>query len=157
MSALWGLGLFAAVALVLGALFWLFRPEYTHAAPIPATGGEATLIVEGGKEFDGIVTMLTTLTTGIFVLVALVARNPLRPTVRASTGQAVLLGIFAICAGGSFYSALHAKYALAEGLLAKSLDLGMIGSQIGMQAWFVAFSGAAAIALIIDALFTVNE
>jgi hypothetical protein len=58
------------------ALFWLFRPEYRHASPIPATGGEATLVVEGGKEFDGIVTMLTTLTTGLFVLVALAARNP---------------------------------------------------------------------------------
>ena len=111
-------------------------------------------MVEGGKELSSIVALLTTLTTGMFVLVALVARSPLRPTARASIGQLVLLGIFGVCASGSFYAALHAKYAVAEGLLAKSLDLPRIEGEIGIQAWFVAFSGAAAIALITDALLT---
>jgi hypothetical protein len=150
------LSIFVVTALALCVVFWLFRPEYRHAAPIQATGSEATLVVEGAKEFSSTVAMLTTLTTGLFVLVALVVRNPLRPSVAVSIGQMLLLGIFGVCATGSFYAALQAKYAIADGILAKSLDLALIGQQLGIQAWFVAFAGAGAVSLVVDALMTVK-
>jgi hypothetical protein len=157
LSALRALLLFGGALLVLSILFWLFQPTFRHAAPIAATGGETTLVVEGGKEFSSIVAMLTTLTTGLFVLVALVAPAPLRAGKPASAGQFFLLSVFGLCTSGSFYAAMHAKYAIADGLLAKSLDLTLVGNEIGLQAWFVAFSGAAAIALIIEGLIAAQK
>ena len=153
MSAFKALSVFVGTTLAMSAVFWLLRPEYRHAAPIPASDGEVTfLVVEGAKEFSSTVAMLTTLTTGLFVLVAIVARDPLRPSVRVSVGQMLLFSIFGLCATGSFYAALHAKYAIAEGILAKSLDLPMIGRELGIQGWFVALAGAAAVSLVVDAL-----
>jgi hypothetical protein len=150
-----GLLIFGIAMAAMCLLIWLFQPVY-RMPPIAATGGEITLIVEGGKELDGIIAMLTTLTTGLFVLVALVARSPVRPSVRASPSQMVVLAIFGLSAVGSFYSGFHAKYMVAEGLLGRSINLPLIQSQIGMQAWFTAFAGAAAIALIAEALLTVK-
>jgi hypothetical protein len=156
-SAIRGLLYFIGALAVLRLVFWALEPDYRNMAPIGAIGTEATLLVEGGKEFDSVVAMLTALTTGLFVLVALVARNPLRPTNRPTIGQMILLAIFAASASGSYYAGVHAKYLIADGLLAKSINLPALGQQIGLQGWLVGFSSAAAVALILDALLTVKK
>lgn len=148
---------FALAAGGLIALFWLSQPTYHLTAPIPAAGGDVQLVVEGGKEFSSIVSMLTTLTTGLFVIIALVVRSPMRPNVRCPPGQAMLLTLFIIGASGAFFLAMHAKYSIAEGMLARSIDLEVVGGCIGAQAWFTAFAAAAAIALISETLMTFRK
>jgi hypothetical protein len=111
-------------------------------------------VIEAGKAYADIVSMLTTLCTGLFVLVALVARRSLLPTTKAAFTDACLIGIFALCATASFYMAIQARFAIAEGILLHHLDSSAIERMIGLEAWLTLFAGLCAGSMIGEALMT---
>jgi hypothetical protein len=111
-------------------------------------------VIEAGKAYADIVSMLTTLGTGLFVLVALVARRSLLPSIRVAAADAFVLALFAVSMILSFYMALQARYAIAEGVLFHQLNTIIIIHVIGLEAWFTLSGGLCAGALVAEALLT---
>jgi hypothetical protein len=141
-------------AAVIGELM-VINPQYgMYPVPEPPRTEYLPHVIEAGKAYADIVAMLTTLGTGLFVLIALVARRSLLPTVRSRAGDLVIVALFAMSMSGAFFVAVHTRFAIAQGLLEHRLETDAIEHMIGMQAWLTLFGGLCACALIGEAFLT---
>ena len=114
------------------------------------------LLIDAAKELSSVVSTLVTLTTGMLVATALVTRQFLRPSKRPSLGCLAVVGLFVLSASCGIFVAVHVHYALAQSMLARRLDLDVIGGLIASQGWITAFAGACVMALVADSVIVME-
>ncbi len=133
--------------LALGELAML-RPSLDET-PIPERPRAEYLphVIEAGKAYADIASVLTTLSTGLFVIVALAVPRWARRNFRPSPSEGVVLAIFGLSIIGGFYFSMQAKLYAARGILLHQLDNGAIEHLLGMQAWCSLLAGLCAVSL----------
>ena len=136
--------------------FGLLRPEYGLKMVIPLRPANDQLLIDAAKELSGVVSMLVTLITGMFVAAALITRQFLRPSKRPSFGWLAVAGLFVVSALCSIFVAVHVHYDLAQSILARRLDLDVVGGLLALQGWITALAGACVMALVADSILSLE-
>lgn len=111
---------------------------------------EKEMLAEISKEFSATTTMLATLTSGMFVLLAVGGKSYLRADVRCGLGPLTLMIVFVVSAAGSLFVSVHVRYALARSLFGGLISIEEIEGILGIQAILVLACASAAVALILE-------
>jgi hypothetical protein len=142
---------------VLIIVFWLLPWNNSVVNIFSLRPDDREALADSLKQASELSTMLVTFTSGQFVVMALAVRRFFSIHERCPVGHLILIICFAVGVAGSLFMSVQIKLATIRAFLAPDVDIDQLASLIGVQAWCVAFSGAAMLTLTASSFLTFRD